>query len=243
MNAQTQPINDAASRGRELIERFRQLEVPSTGELTDAMLALGAIESILLLGAGLVYLLQGWKIFKVLVVANAAILGAMVGAWIGEHLHGEHTWLYAGIAGAVIFGAVAWPAWKFAISIMGGLAGSVIGFVTWGAIANAAGSASPQANAWVGALIGLITLGLLAFVIFRFVVVVFTSLQGSGMVVFALLALLMESPRLFEPILRSIRTNTYLLPLLVAVPAVIGIAVQETQLARKARKKKSAPSG
>jgi hypothetical protein len=220
-------------------------DVPTQNEVIDCLMDLsannyGAIMAMLLFACGLVYMLQGWKVFKILVVANAAVIGAVVGGRIGGFLRGDNTWLYTGIAGALLLAALAGPLMKYAISLMGGLVGSFVGYSLWTYVANAAGRGDLSHYAWVGALIGLITLGLLAFVILQAVVTIATSVQGSLMTSSGVVALLMK----YEPLRNSLevplRDNTHLVALLVGVPAVIGVAFQYSGVAKKAAKKKKA---
>jgi hypothetical protein len=233
------PTTQTASDSAEFLSRLKAFEVPSQGEIVTALQQMGWLQAVLLVAAGLVYMLQGWKIFKVLVVVNAAVLGGMLGAWIGGMLEGENTWLLTGIAGAVLLAVIAMPAMKYAVSVMGALAGSIVGFAAWKYVATAAGQPDVAYYAWVGALIGLITLGLLAFVIFRFVIVTFTSFQGAAMVVSGILAMAFKSPRLGEPLRAELMGNIHLLPLLVVVPAAIGFTFQHSAAAMAKKRKRS----
>lgn len=216
--------------------------VPSRDQMIDYLQELsrsdyGVIAAVLLVACGLVYLLQGWKVFKILVVVNAAILGAVVGAKLGGLARGPHTWLYAGGAGALLLAVLAWPLMKYAVSIMGALAGSVLGYAAWHYATHLLDRDQLSQHAWVGALIGLITLGLLAFVIFQLVVTVFTSVQGAVMSVGGVVSLLLRYGATRDAVEPQLRTNVYLLPLLVVVPAVIGFVFQYTA-SRKSGKKK-----
>ncbi len=228
--------------------QFAIPDIPSQGEVVDYLMDLaqgnyGAIMAMLLFACGLVYMLQGWKIFKILVIANAAVLGAMIGAHVGGFLRGQDTWLYTGVAGALLLAVVAGPLMKYAVSLMGGLAGSFVGYSLWHYVARTVGRAELGQHAWVGALIGLVTLGLLAFVILKAVVTVITSVQGSVMTVSGVVALMMKHPSLRESLEFPLRQNTHLVALLVGVPAVIGVAFQYSGLAKKAAAKKKKEEG
>ncbi len=227
---------------------FRLPPMPSQTEVVDYLIDLGsseygAVMAMLLFACGLVYMLQGWKIFKVLVVANAAVLGAVVGGKLGMLLHGQNTWLYTGIAGGLLLAVLAGPLMRYAVSLMGGLAGSFLGYALWRYLADTLGQPDMLTYAWVGALIGLITLGLLAFVILQIVVTIVTSVQGALMTVCGIVALLMKYQPLRDSLEMPLRHNTHLVLLLIGVPAVIGFAMQQTYIAKKARKKKSDSGG
>jgi hypothetical protein len=203
--------------------------IPSQSQLVDSLLDLahhqyGAVLAMLLFACGLVYMLQGWKIFKILVVANVAVLGAVLGSYLGSMARGPNTWIFTSIAGALLLGGLAWPLMKYAVSLLGGLVGSFVGYGLWNYVTNTIDRPEMQQYAWVGALVGLITLGLLAFVILKFVVMFITSLQGAVMGVGGVLAMVLKyMPDEAEGPLRD---NAHLMAILIGVPAIIGFVFQ-----------------
>ncbi|MFB3892468.1 MAG: hypothetical protein ACE15C_10655 [Phycisphaerae bacterium] len=241
MLADTPPtLPPGGGSASDLAARLGQFQMPSQDEFLNHLTAtMGYLQAILFLACGLVYLLYGWKVFKVLVVVNAAILGALVGAWAGGKAGGNMP-IYGGIAGALLLGALSWPLMKYAVSIMGALAGSVLGYGVWNFITRAANSTMDK-YAWVGALVGLITLGLLGFIIFRATIIAFTTLQGAIMSVSGALGILLKQEWCSSGVSNALRTNPLLLPLLFVVPAVIGFVVQQTSGGKKGGGKK--PSG
>ena len=226
--------------------RFTLPDIPSPDKAVDYLLELGqgqygAVMALLLFACGLVYMLQGWKIFKILVIANAAVLGAVLGAHVGSLLRGANTWLYLGAGGGLLFAVLAGPLMKYAISLMGGLAGSFLGYSLWHYVADVVGRDDAGQYGWVGALIGLIVLGLLAFVILQAVVTIVTAVQGSIMTVSGIVALMMKYEPLRDSLETPLRQNMHLVALLVGVPAVIGFAFQFAGAAKQAKKKKGPP--
>ena len=204
-------------------------EIPSQGQLVDSLLDLahhqyGAVLAMLLFACGLVYMLQGWKIFKILVVANVAVLGAVIGSYLGSMARGPNTWVFTSIAGALLLGGLAWPLMKYAVSLLGGLVGSFVGYGLWHYVATTVDNPNLLQYEWVGALVGLITLGLLAFVILKFVVMFITSLQGAVMSVGGVLALLLKY--MPDDLEGPLRDNSHLMAILIGVPAIIGFVFQ-----------------
>lgn len=216
--------------------------MPTRDQVVDFLVDLsssdyGVLMAAVLLACGLVYMLQGWKIFKVLVVVNAAVLGAAVGGHIGSLLGGHNTWLYMGIAGGLLLAVLAWPLMKYAVSLMGGLVGGVMGYSLWHYVVAMVGQEDLANYAWVGALIGLITLGLLAFIILQAVVTIITSLQGSVMTICGIVAIAMRYGPLRETLETPLRHNSHLVALLIIVPAIIGVAFQYSLTGGKGKKK------
>ncbi len=198
--------------------------------------------AILLAASGIVYLLYGWKIFKVLVVCNALIIGAIFGTHLGLMFNTPNMPLYMAIGGGSLLAMLAWPTMKFAVAIMGALAGSLLGFGVWQYISAATQNAEMARFGWAGALIGLVLLGLLAFILFRVAVISWTAFQGAMMIVAGLVALLLKHQQFQQNVSQALRGNVHLLPLLVGVPAGIGFIFQDAALVKKARKRKRSSS-
>jgi hypothetical protein len=214
-------------------------QCPTQDQFIQSLVDMGSWQGLLLLAAGLVYLFYGWKVFKALVIINAGLVGLLVGYYLGSMGSGSMRW-FGSIAGAVLLAALAWPLMKYAISVMGALAGGALGYGAWAAIASSIGREDLMPYAWAGAVMGLITLGLLAFVILQMTVITFTSLQGAVMAVGGLLCLLMKHDPFRQQITDSLLANPALLPLLCIVPAPIGWAIQHATIRKKTKKK---PSG
>ena len=178
---------------------------------------MNCLHAALFVGAGLVYLLYGWKVFKILVVINAALLGAWAGHWLGQ-VRGLGWW--PAPVGCVAFAALSWPFMRYAVSLMGGLAGAVLGVLA----ARSLGLEGPALAA--GAVIGMATLGLLAFVFLRILVSGLSAVQGAVMTVGGLVAIVSRFRDMGGHIRTALYGHGYLLPLLVVVPAIIGFAYQ-----------------
>jgi len=223
----------------EFLDKLKQLQVPSQSEFINTLSSLQPVPAMLMLMFGIISLLLGWKIFKALVVANAAYFGGLLGAHLGNLIHAEggSMWLFGMIAGGLLTAVLAWPMMKYAVSALGGLAGSFLGYGTWHYVANLTGRSDLTQNAWAGALVGLVGLGLLAFVIFKFVVMTFTAIEGALLTVSGALALLLQSEAFGEKVRRSITGNSHLLPLLIILPAVVGFALQYNAVHRITLKK------
>ncbi|HOD83819.1 MAG: hypothetical protein BWX88_05163 [Planctomycetes bacterium ADurb.Bin126] len=211
-------------------------EVPSLDSLARYLQQSGPVPMVITLALGLAVLLLGWRFFKLVVLINATVIGALIGAELGARIPGENTYLLGTIGGGLLLAALAVPLMKYAVSFMGALAGWCLGVAVWQYAATLLERQGDLGGyAWTGGLIGTITLALLAFVIFKLVVMVFTSFQGATMAMAALLALLLR----FEPTEATIETwlrNPHVPPLLVTIPAVIGFACQYN--CDKATKKK-----
>jgi len=110
---------------------------------------------------------------------------------------------------------------KYAVMIMGGIFGAALGASLW-----------RQANlqpdlTWAGAMSGLIFFGMLSMILFRGSVILYTSLQGSVMLVFGILALLYKYQSMAPDVTAVFSKRAFILPTAVMIPALIGLLYQQ----------------
>lgn len=170
---------------------------------------------------GILCVLNGYRWHKYVVVVCAFLLGLGLGHLLSRQMNNSP--IVMGAIG-ILFAVIATPMLRFAVAIFGGLTGAFIGANAWTAL-----SQSPDAHL-AGAGMGFIALGMLAFIMFRVVIVLFTSIGGAAMGVMGLLALLLHVPGWQEAIRGALDRNDLVLPLLVGVGAVTGLVLQHTQM-------------
>lgn len=193
---------------------------PGQGDLLSwcAQMSPGAAAVLIL--AGVIYLLFGYCIFRTLVTLNAAVLGGYIGGLIGQRVHSGPAGI---LLGAFLAAALAWPLLKYAVAIMGGVYGAILGAAIWRSV-----GLEPHL-AWAGAGMGLIAFGLLSFIIFRGSVIMYTSLQGAAMLIFGLLGLIYKYPQAAGQLSHSLSMQPLILPMAIFIPAVFGLIYQQTQ--------------
>jgi hypothetical protein len=184
------------------------------------------LEAAVFVAFGAIYLAYGWRIFKALVVINYAAIGLYLGMYLGGKL-GSGLW--GGLIGAFTLGTACYPLMKFSISLLGALAGGVLGAALWRIMT------LPDPLIWAGALAGLVAGGLLAFSSFKTSIMLFTSLQGSTLIVVGMLALLSDYPDLDRHLTDAVYAHVFLLPALLVVPTVSGIFFQSRLLKQEAK--------
>jgi hypothetical protein len=193
---------------------------PGQGDLLQWCATMGPGTAALLVLAGVIYLLFGWYMFRVLVMLNAALLGAYVGALLGHRGN-------AAAAGAFLGGftaaAITWPLMKYAIAVMGGIFGAVLGASIWRTCG------LEPSYAWAGGMTGLVGFGMLSFILFRGSIMMFTSLQGSVMLVFGILGLIYKYQDIAPAVTSSITIKPFLLPALIFIPTILGLIYQQAQ--------------
>ncbi|MEM6458971.1 MAG: hypothetical protein AAF710_06230 [Planctomycetota bacterium] len=197
--------------------------------------ALGAVWAVVFVIVGVLCMFNGYKFYRLATVAVALMLGLFAGYWFGGKI-GAH-YVVAGCLG-LLLATLAFPLMKYAVAVFGGLSGAFVGANLWSGLAHAvnriasdnAGAARniiPAGEYWLGALLGLLICGMLAFILFKLSVVMFTSVSGSTIAVMGVLALLLSFEPWHDAVASGLRASQLVIPLLVFVPAAIGLVLQE----------------
>ena len=219
-NATADAAAKAATVAQQTVLPTLPAQWPVQGDLLTVAQSLGALTATGLVLAGLFYLLFGVYAYRGLVTLNAAVLGAYVGGLIGQRAGNA-------VAGAMVGGffaaAATWPLMKYAVAIMGGVLGLVLGVSIWRAV-----GLEPK-YAWSGGLTGMVFFGMLSFLLFRGSIMMFTSLQGSVMLIFGLLGLIYKYQEFGPRVNEQLSVRPFLLPLFICVPATLGLIYQQTQ--------------
>jgi hypothetical protein len=190
---------------------------PEQADLLKFTQTMGPGLAALLIILGIVYLLFGFQLYRMLVLVNAAVVGWVIGDAIGDRTGAA---IPCAIAGGVLAGAIAWPTTKYTVAVMGGLSGALVAATVW----RLAGQ-DPHFT-WAGALTGLVGGGLLCFIIFNVCVMAYMSLQGSTMMIFGILGLLMKYQDLAPKVGGYLTLKPFVLPLFVLIPTVLGAMFQ-----------------
>jgi len=234
------PSADRINRGLlRILDYVRDLEMPTRADFVADVQGLSQLEAVVLLLGGVALLALGFKYFKLFVILNGAALGGLVGMYLGATTESTRLPAVLGLGGAVLLGALAYPAIKSFVCLMGAAAGGVLGYGVWNVAANAANRPGMLDHAWAGGLVGAVAVGMLAWVAFRAAVMIFTSVQGSLMVVAGGCSLLLAYG-MGERLQSELTGNAYVLPVLIGVPAGVGFAFQYSHEAAKIKKKRQA---
>lgn len=191
---------------------------PGQLDLVQWCSQMGPALAAVLIVAGVIYLLFGYKSFKTLMVVNGAVVGAIAGAILGDKVGAL---IPLAIVGAVLMAAVVWPTMKHSVAVMGAIFGALVGATVWHSV-----GLEPR-FAWSGAAIGLVAGGLLCFILFRGCVVMYTSLQGAVMLIFGVLALILKYQDISPHVGHYLTLKPFLLPLCIFIPAVAGMMYQQ----------------
>lgn len=186
----------------------------------EQITSMSLLEALTFISFGVVCLFYGWRIFKVLVVINFALLGMMMGMAITEKIVGLNNQFVGGIVGMITLAVISVPLMRWAVCILGAVAGGILTSGIWYACG------LTERYIWAGGLIGVIAGGMISFIVFKAAVILFSSLWGSGLVVVGSLALLYLYPRTSAKVEDLVFSLKWFLPTLITAPTAIGFVLQ-----------------
>jgi len=184
------------------------------------IVSLGLIEAMAFLSFGSVCLLYGWRVFKILVVICFGLIGLVIGMTVTGQIIGLNNQLAGGLIGMGILAVLSVPLMKWAVSLLGALAGAIMAAAIWYACN------LPEQFIWAGALTGFVAGGMISFIIFKVAIMLFTSLGGSVLIAAGAMALLY----LYSPTATQIEdlvfNKKWFLSVVIVVPTIIGVILQ-----------------
>jgi hypothetical protein len=184
-----------------------------------------AIVAVLLLSVGLVYMLYGWRVFRMLVVISFGFIGMFLGIYVGKWVDNNDWVIWGGIIGMAVFACLSIPLMKWCISVLGAIAGGIITSAVWIAL----GLSDTYLPA--GFVVGFVGGGLISFILLKASVMLFTSLGGSVIMMTGIVSLLYQ----YEVHIANPPTNhmydlvwnhSWFLPAALVLPTAIGMLFQ-----------------
>jgi hypothetical protein len=187
-------------------------------------------QAVLAISFGVVYLLYGWRIFRVLVVISFGMIGMFLGIMAGQkfgsgNTDGPGTYvIWGGLIGTVVLAFLAIPLMKWCVSFLGAIAGGIITSAIWYACK------LPEEYIWAGSIIGVVAGGMISFILLKASVMLFTSLGGSLITAIGVLALIHEYeiglPEPTAHVEDLIYNQAWFLPVILIVPTLVGMLIQ-----------------
>ena len=150
----------------------------------EQIVKLSWLEALVAVSFGAVYLIYGWRIFKVLAVVSFGMVGLFARMQLGQKIgSGPSSIMWGGVVGLILLAVLSVPLMHWAVSALGAVAGGIITSCLWYALG------LPQQYIWAGAIIGVVAGGMISFIVFKVSVMLFTSLGGAVLIITGVLAL------------------------------------------------------
>ena len=210
------------------VSRLDILNEPT--QLLDALANLHIVWASVFVVVGALCVFNGYRWHRFVIVICAFLAGIGLGHVLSQQM-GQSRIVVAAIG--MLCAVIATPLLRITVALFGGATGAFIGANAWTAFAG-----TPETYL-AGAGMGFIAMGFLAFLMFKVVVVIFTSIGGAAMAVLGSITLLMHVPAWQESVRESISRNELVLPLLITTAAVTGFVMQHNEMKRREEKKVS----
>jgi hypothetical protein len=190
----------------------------------EQIASLSWFQAVIGISFGMVYLLYGWRIFRILVVICFAMIGLFLGIMAGQKFGSE---LMGGVMGTLGFAVLAMWLVKWCVSVLGAGAGGIVTGGLWYAVG------LPEQYIWAGAIIGIVAGGMMSFILLKISVMLFTSMGGAAILAVSFLALLYQyETKILTPASDNIHAlifdKVWFLPMAIIIPTIIGMFVQNT---------------
>ena len=203
------------------VELTAETELIPIDLIWQQIVALSWLEAVLAISFGVVYMLYGWRIFKILVVICFGLIGIFAGIKIGQQFDLQ---IVGAVVGLFLLAALSVPLMRWAVSLLGAVAGGILTAGLWYAFE------LPGQYILAGAGIGLIAGAMISFIVFKIAVMLFTSFGGGVLTVIGLVALLYQYECMQEPPTEQVKdlflNQNWFLPVLLLIPTLIGIVIQ-----------------
>lgn len=224
----------------EFIRGFDLLHEPQS--VLSYLIANGWLWPTVLTILGLLCILNGYRWHRPLVALLAFISGIGLGNTIAAEMGRP---VLIGLAIGLLFAVIATPLLKLSVAMLAGATGAFIGANFYRSVEATQRLTEyfQTGQEWVGGAIGFVALAMLSLMLFRFCVVLFTSVGGAGMLIFGGVALLMLVPDWKPAIETSISDTPLLVPTLTLLAAVAGFVLQHARLREEGVKLFSAEGG
>lgn len=198
-------------------------------ELARQELVLGLV----LIGAGLVFMLMGTQMSRVLVAISFGVIGFVVAGFAAGADGDDMTWLIYAFAAAILLGAVSMYFERPAVGVLAG---------AWAALCVMGYLANMRIPEQVWYALGVVTFGAviaMSVILYEETVAGVTSFEGAILTLSGCVIFLSEHPAFWRPI-RDLLINTPIFaPFLVLAVTVTGFYLQLAKL----RQKQSGMSG
>lgn len=204
----------------ETTTRTSPSEVVPIDVIWSQITSLGFLEALTFISFGVVCLFYGWRVFKILVIISFGLLGLILGVMVSEKFIGEQHQLVGGLIGLVLMAVLSVPLMRWAVSILGAIAGAVLASGIWYACE------LNEQYILAGAIIGIVAGGMISFIVFKIAVMLFSSLGGSGLVVAGVLAILYQYSQTTAQVEELVFTEKWFLPAALVAPTLVGMLVQ-----------------
>ena len=210
----------------ELHTWMSDMHAPTIDQFLGYLETLHPVHGIILMVAGLVYMILGLRLGRLMMSLNLAMIGAVAGGVLAIQFGWKDQAHIAAIGGAITLGVMAFPLLKLACILSSGVVGLILGSTAWTTVTAAMNRPDLASSAWIGGAVLAVVLVLLSLALLRFTITLVTALQGAAIMVCGILALCLQDSSLRETIYNTLRPRPFLLLLPIVGCFIAGACLQ-----------------
>lgn len=182
--------------------------------------SLGIVEALTFISFGIVCLLYGWRVYKILVSISFGLFGLSIAILANKYIAGVIVWL--ALISVVLFAVVSIPLMRYGVAALSAAAGGILTGGGWLAVG------LPEQYIWAGAIIGIVAGAMISFVAkcYKISVMLFTSFSGSSLIVAGVLAIIYHYMMDGEKLKQVVFEQKWFLPAILLVPLALGMFFQ-----------------
>jgi len=184
------------------------------------IISLGIVEALTFISFGIVCLLYGWRIYKILVSISFGLVGLTIAILANRYISGVIIWL--ALMSVVLFTVVSIPLMRYGVAALSAAACGILTGGGWLAVG------LPEQYILAGILIGVVAGAMISFIAkcYKISVMLFTSFGGSSLIVAGVLAVIYHYMVEAEKLKQIVFEQKWFLPIMLLVPIALGMYLQ-----------------
>jgi len=184
------------------------------------IISLGIVEALTFISFGIVCLLYGWRIYKILVSISFGLVGLTIAILANRYISGVIIWL--ALMSVVLFTVVSIPLMRYGVAALSAAACGILTGGGWLAVG------LPEQYILAGILIGVVAGAMISFIAkcYKISVMLFTSFGGSSLIVAGVLAVVYHYMVEAEKMKQIVFEQKWFLPIMLLVPMALGMYLQ-----------------
>jgi len=184
------------------------------------IISLGIVEALTFISFGIVCLLYGWRIYKILVSISFGLVGLTIAILANRYIAGVIVWL--ALVSVVLFAVVSIPLMRYGVAALSAAACGILTGGGWLA------AGLPEQYILAGILIGVVAGAMISFIAkcYKISVMLFTSFGGSSLIIAGVLAVVYHYMVEAEKLKQIVFEQKWFLPIILLAPMALGMYLQ-----------------
>jgi hypothetical protein len=214
-------------RYQEWLQSFGEAGMPSPEQIAANLQSIGMVAAVILAIFGAIFVIFGWKWFRLLVPVVMAAIGATVAISfaIGYEM-ATWIWVLAPIFGFLLIFLLSLRFLGVFLVLFSGLAAGAAGGVAWYYGAYALDQASAASLLWIGALVGGGLAIVMILLLFRLILMITTAVTGGLFATAGAMGMALNYESTADPVIRYLGQYPLAPVFVIGVVAIVSFMIQ-----------------